>query len=129
MNNFYLRMFSLCLLSTVLWVTAAFSQTTTKGPGIRTTSFSGKSGESETRNRIKWSWQLPHTIRRAFYHSVYCNWYIEKMISFNADGKTLYAFYLNNSCMLDGDHLDAFLKRSKLMLTEEGIIVGNNNSE
>lgn len=75
--------------------------------------------------KIKGTWQLPQPVKRAFYKSAYANWYIEKIVSHNSTGKTVYRFYINNGNLLDGDHHDSFLKSASIDISESGIILPN----
>lgn len=73
--------------------------------------------------KVKWTWQLPATVRKAFNKSQYSNWYIEKITSCNFAGKTIYRFCINNGNLLDGDHYDSFLKPGSLDISGDGIII------
>jgi hypothetical protein len=75
--------------------------------------------------QIKWTWQLPRSVRNAFNNSDHANWYIEKMIRYDCSSKTFYRFYLNNGDLLDGDHHDAFLQSVSLDIADNGMIMCN----
>ncbi|MGZ3845126.1 MAG: hypothetical protein ACXVBH_03665 [Flavisolibacter sp.] len=123
MNSSSKRMSLLWLLTSMVLSNAASSQTVTMD-STSTASFSTfNSGEREGQNTIKWSWQLPQSIKKAFDKSTVCNWYIEKMISYDAKGRTLYSFFLDNSNLLDGDHYHCFFKKSRLTFAADGTIV------
>jgi len=77
----------------------------------------------DTSTRIKWTWQLPILVRNAFDKSRFSNWYVQKMISCDWNGETIYRFYLDNSNLLDGDHYDNFLKTDSLDITIKGKIL------
>ena len=70
--------------------------------------------------QIKWTWQLPSAVRNSFSKSNHANWFIEKMIRFKANGKTVYRFYLNNGNLLDGDHYDPFLQSAFFDIADNG---------
>jgi len=78
---------------------------------------------TKTSTRIKWTWQLPILVRNAFNKSQFSNWYVQKMIRCDGNGKTIYRFYLNNGNLLDGDHYDNLLKTDSLDITVEGKIL------
>lgn len=76
-------------------------------------------------SKVKWTRQLPASVRQSFYKSRYGNWYIEKMICFNFNGGIIYRFYVNNGNLLDGDHHDNFLKTDSLNIADNGTILSN----
>ena len=78
-----------------------------------------------TGRQIKWTWQLPRSVRNAFNKSQHADWFIEKMIRFDSSGTTFYRFYLNNGDLLDGDHHDAFLQSICMDITDNGMIMRN----
>ena len=127
MNNYYKRMLSVWLVLSIGFCTVAFSQTTAMGS--LTSVLRHNFREKEKGNRIKWTWQLPDGVIKAFNTSSFCNWYIEKMFRYTEDGKFLYAFDINNSNLLDGDHLPCFTRKSRLTVTNEGTVVGIATSE
>lgn len=75
--------------------------------------------------QIKWTWQLPREVRKAFNKSSHADWYIEKMIRHDSADKAFYRFYLNNGDLLDGDHHDSFLQSISLDIADNGLIVRN----
>ncbi|MGZ3937830.1 MAG: hypothetical protein ACXVLT_03865 [Flavisolibacter sp.] len=123
MNSSFKRMSLLCLLTSIVLSNRASSQTVTLGYRSTASFSTYKPGERERQSRIKWSRQLPESIRKAFDKSTVCNWYIEKMISYDAKGRTLYSFFLDNSNLLDGDHYHCFFKKSRLTFAADGTIV------
>jgi hypothetical protein len=80
-------------------------------------------------NRIRWTWQLPRTIKKAFNQTPFCAWYIEKMVSYNYAGKTVYQFSVNNSSLLDSDHYDCFLEKSFVTVSDNEITVRADTSK
>lgn len=77
----------------------------------------------KTASRIKWTWQLPTSVKKAFDESQYKDWFIENMITYDSSGKTFYRFLVNNGNLLDSDHYDSFLKKSYLDISNTGVIV------
>lgn len=123
MNTSSKRISLLWLLISMVLSNVACSQTVTMGSTSTATFSTHKPGERERLSRIKWSWQLPESIRKAFEKSTFCNWYIEKMISYDANGRTLYSFFLDNSNLLDGDHFPGFFKKNRLTIADDGTVV------
>jgi hypothetical protein len=71
---------------------------------------------------IKWTWQLPSSVKKAFKESPFKNLFIEKIIRYDCSGKVFFKFYLNNGNLLDGDHYDSFLKKDSLKIFDSGFI-------
>ena len=80
------------------------------------------SGNKKTAPHIKWTWQLPSSVKRAFKESPYKNLFIERIIRYDCSGKIFFKFYLNNGNLLDGDHYDSFLKNDSLKISDSGVI-------
>jgi hypothetical protein len=75
--------------------------------------------------KIKWTWQLPAFVKKAFNNSRYAGWYIARIIRHDSSGKTIYRFYINNGNLLDGDHYDSFLKNDYLDVSDSDAIICN----
>lgn len=84
-----------------------------------------QSVDKKTISRIKWTWQLPAPVRKAFNQSQYKDCFIENMKVYDSSGKTFYRFFFNNGNLLDGDHYDSFLKKGYLDISDSGVIVRN----
>lgn len=50
------------------------------------------SGYKKTTARIKWTWQLPASVKNAFYETQYKDWFIENMAIYENSGKTFIGF-------------------------------------
>lgn len=81
------------------------------------------SANEKTTAHIKWTWQLPSAVKKAFNESRYKNLFIENIIRYDRSGKVFYKFYLNNGNLLDGDHYDSFIKNDSLEISDSGVIV------
>jgi hypothetical protein len=79
-------------------------------------------GNRKRVQHIKWTGQLPSSVKRAFNKSPYINLFIEKIIRYDCLGKVFFKFYLNNGNLLDGDHCDSFLKNDPLKISGSGFI-------
>lgn len=75
--------------------------------------------------QVKWSWQLPRAVRNAFNKSNHANWYIQRMIRFDSNNKTVYRFYVDNGNLLDGDHQDCFLLSVAMEIDQNGTVLKN----
>ena len=84
--------------------------------------FSPCSGNKKTVQRIKWTWQLPSSVKKAFNKSPYKNLFIERIIRCDCSDKFFFKFYLNNGNLLDGDHYDNFLEYHSLEISDRGVI-------
>jgi len=75
--------------------------------------------------KIKWTWQLPASVKSGFNKTQYTTWFVEKIIRYDANGKTVYRLFVNNGNLLDGDHHDSFLKTYSLNITADGTVLNN----
>ena len=75
-----------------------------------------------TVTRIRWSRQLPSSVRNAFNKSPYSVWRIESISQYEWASNTFYRLIISNTNLLDGDHHDSFLKNYCLDITDKGIV-------
>jgi hypothetical protein len=89
-----------------------------------------KERSADTASRIKWSWQLPMSVRKAFAKSKYRQWYIESMYRIeNAEKQVVFRFVVNNGNLLDAEHHDSFLERHYLDVVDgSGLPKGNRSN-
>jgi hypothetical protein len=120
-----MNIYFLISLTSILSFGTICSQSNVSKTGTAYTSLNKKNEKVTPITTLKWTWQLPAAIKNSFYTSPYATWYIEKMISYNSGGKTVYRFYVNNGNLLDGDHHDNFLKTDSLDITDNGAVVRN----
>jgi len=107
----------------------AYSQTMVMASIQTAATIHAKSKYRKNENRIRWTWQLPHSVRKAFNETRFSDWYIEKMVRFNQAGKTFYRFSLNNENLLDGDHYDCFLEKTVVTISDAEVLTGTSNSQ
>ena len=108
MDTSLLRTILLCLAMIVVSCNQAYSQTPVNNSEINGAPVDSTITNALKENRTRWTWQIPHDIRKAFYESPFCAWYIEKMVSYHHAGKTVYQFSVNNGSLLDSEHYDSF---------------------
>jgi hypothetical protein len=87
------------------------------------TSSSLFAGNIKTPERIKWTWQLPASVKKAFNKSAYKDWFIEKVTKHHFSDKIYYRFCVHNGSLLDGDHFDSFLGKDFLDISDSGAIL------
>lgn len=75
-------------------------------------------------SRVKWTWQLPVSVRDVLDRSPYKEWYIEKMYKIESPGKKgFYRLFVNNANLLDGDHHDGFQETCYLDISGNNYIL------
>jgi hypothetical protein len=129
MGTSLVRSILLCLVIFVVSCNLALSQTHVNNSKTNDAPVASTITHALKENRIRWTWQLPHNIRKAFYESPFCAWYIEKMVSYHHAGKTVYKFFINNGSLLDSEHYDSFLEQTVVTVVGDDLTVLAKSSE
>jgi hypothetical protein len=104
--NISTKFFCIVAITAILSSKIIFAQTV---PGkLSAAEVSQQDDALEKRSIIKWTRQLPASVKKDFNNSRYAHWYIAGIIKIDSSGKTVYRFYINNRNLLDGDHYDSF---------------------
>jgi hypothetical protein len=124
MDNSFTKLYFSVVLLTALSSKTIYSQATSPPPDTSVT-FGQYLGNKKSIDRIKWTWHLPASVKKAFDESEYKDWFMENITMYNSSGKTFYRFLLNNGSLLDGDHYDSLLKNDYLDVSDSGTIIRN----
>jgi hypothetical protein len=76
-----------------------------------------------TESPIKWTRDLPATVRDGWKNSSYAAWKVEDIKKIDQPDGLLYALHVDNGATLDSDHHDAFLEEYILFFNEAGQLV------
>ena len=76
-----------------------------------------------TESPVKWTKNLPATVREGWRNSDYGAWYVRDIKKIDQPDGPLYALHVDNGVTLDSDHHDAFLEEYVLFFNEAGQLV------
>jgi hypothetical protein len=72
---------------------------------------------------IKWTKNLPDSVKSGWKNSDYANWYVEDIKRIETPEQPLYVLHVDNSSILDSDHKDAFREEWLLYFSRGGELV------
>jgi hypothetical protein len=72
---------------------------------------------------IKWTKNLPDSVKAGWKTSGYYNWYVEDIKRIETPEQPLYVLHVNNGSLLDSDHHDAFKEEYLLFFSPKGDLV------
>jgi hypothetical protein len=76
-----------------------------------------------TETPVSWTWHLPATVHKGWLNSGYAAWYVEKITKIVTPEQTLYTLLVNNSPLLDADHVWVDDEKCVLFFSEKGELV------
>jgi hypothetical protein len=76
-----------------------------------------------TETPIKFPFRFPHDVKQGWRHSDFSAWYLVKAYRIMTPGQTLYALDVNNSPLLDAEHMYNFNQEFFIYFSEEGKLV------
>lgn len=76
-----------------------------------------------TETPIKFPFRFPHDVKQGWRHSDFSAWYLVKAYRVLTPGQTLYALDVNNSPLLDAEHMYNFNEEFFIYFSEDGKLV------
>lgn len=76
-----------------------------------------------TETPMKWSWNLPAAVRKAWKNSDFAAWYLMDIKKIETPDSTLYALHVNSSPLLDADHNQIDREEYEIFFNEKGDLV------
>jgi hypothetical protein len=76
-----------------------------------------------TETPIKFPFRFPHDVKQGWRHSDFSAWYLVKAYRIVTPGQTLYALDVNNSPLLDAEHMYNFNEEFFIYFSENGKLV------
>jgi hypothetical protein len=76
-----------------------------------------------TETSVNWTWHLPATVHKGWLSSDYAAWYVEKITKIVTPEQTLYTLLVNNTPLLDADHVWVDKEKYVLFFSEKGELV------
>jgi Putative beta-lactamase-inhibitor-like, PepSY-like len=72
---------------------------------------------------IKWTKNLPDSVKSGWKNSGYYNWYVEDIKKIETPEQPLYVLHVDNGSLLDSDHHDAYREEYLLYFSGHGDLV------
>lgn len=72
---------------------------------------------------IKWTKNLPDSVKAGWKNSGYYDWYVEDIKKIETPERPLYVLHVDNGSLLDSDHHDAFREEYLLYFSGHGDLV------
>jgi hypothetical protein len=72
---------------------------------------------------IKWTKNLPDSVKSGWKNSGYYSWYVEDIKKIETPEQPLYVLHVDNTSLLDSDHKDAFREEWLLYFSGSGELV------
>lgn len=85
--------------------------------------YAGDGTWKATETPINWTWRLPSTVHQGWLKSDYAAWYVEKITKIVTPEQTLYTMLINNTPLLDADHVWVDEEKYILFFSEKGELV------
>lgn len=76
-----------------------------------------------TETPVSWTWHLPAAVHKGWLNSDYAAWYVERMTKIVTPEQTLYTLRVNNTPLLDADHVWVDKETCLLFFSEKGELV------
>lgn len=76
-----------------------------------------------TETPIKWTKNLPDSVKAGWKISGYYDWYVEDIKKIETPEQPLYVLHVDNGSLLDADHHDAFREEYLLFFSAKGELV------
>jgi hypothetical protein len=76
-----------------------------------------------TETPVNWTWHLPAAVHKGWLNSDYAAWYVEKITKIVTPEQTLYTLLVNNTPLLDADHVWVDKEKYVLFFSEKGELV------
>jgi hypothetical protein len=76
-----------------------------------------------TETPVNWTWHLPNAVHKGWVNSDYAAWYVEKITKIVTPEQTLYTLLVNNTPLLDADHVWVDEEKYVLFFSEKGELV------
>ncbi|HWB28106.1 MAG TPA: PepSY-like domain-containing protein [Chitinophagaceae bacterium] len=90
------------------------------------TAFFSSNGEwQRTEQKIKWTWNLPADVNKAFKTGKYAAWYVEKISYVETPAQHSYVLRINNKALLPSQEISVFRETRLLYYDKNGELVTN----